>query len=226
MEQPLQQPENNEAHERQLLWEETLANLDTVIDKLGHHIDPHIKESVAAFMVNGFPTASSCEGHIKERSKQVKKNKPYVAIEHEVPKERYIGEQEIRQEIAATFGLTDLEFKVNKEAENAFWNYIEQNHIPETPEFIAARAKNNEAEREIISLLALFYSTHQEGEHAKLKTERVNAAGRFRVTTASDDKPLNEAEVADAEQELIAEQEEMRAFTEYLKKRFFGSDAQ
>lgn len=57
---------SSETGPKQKLWEEKLKHLDLIRDRLGQPIDQGIKETCAAFIVNGLPTTQSCEGHLNE----------------------------------------------------------------------------------------------------------------------------------------------------------------
>lgn len=89
-------PQENRRALKKLIWQQKLQELERVGDKLGYRIDPGIKETVAAFILNGFPTRGSCEGHLEERQGKMVKLHPYIAVGLDAPSERYVGEAEIR----------------------------------------------------------------------------------------------------------------------------------
>jgi len=49
--------------EKQKIWDETAKKVEIITDGLGMGIDKNIKEVVISFLVNGFNTEQSCEGH-------------------------------------------------------------------------------------------------------------------------------------------------------------------
>jgi hypothetical protein len=57
-------------------WQETLALVDRITDKLGMPVDRKIKSVVAGLMALGFKTTSSCQGHLDHGKKY-----PSVTIE-------------------------------------------------------------------------------------------------------------------------------------------------
>lgn len=52
--------------DKEIIWAQKLAEVDRIVDKLGKPVDGKIKEPITAFLVNGFVTNGSCEGHIAE----------------------------------------------------------------------------------------------------------------------------------------------------------------
>ncbi|MDX1608401.1 MAG: hypothetical protein R3251_04285 [Candidatus Spechtbacterales bacterium] len=56
--------------EKEIAWKKNLTHVEQITDKLGKGIDENIKEPVAAFLVHGFTTFGSCEGHIAEEGEE------------------------------------------------------------------------------------------------------------------------------------------------------------
>lgn len=217
------QPESNEAKEKQALWNRTIEELDRVADKLGKPIDAGIKETVAAFIVNEFPTYGSCEGHVEERFDKKIKLRPYIAVGLDEPRQRFVGESEIKERIAAEHGIPAEELDENDVAERAYWDYIHKQNVPETPEYLAIRSKNEELQKSVEQILEAFYQNRQTLKDTKLAIEQIGPAGHFKVTTAKENpKEVQDADIEKHQQQLLAEQEEVRAFTQFLKERFFG----
>lgn len=217
------QPESSEVKEKQVLWNRTIEELDRVVDKLGEPIDAGIKETVAAFIVNKFATHGSCEGHVEERFGKKIKLRPYVAFGLDEPRQRFVGESEIKEHIAAEYGVTAKDLEDSETAERAYWDYIHEQNVPETAEFLEIRAKNEELHQSIQQVLEAFYKNRQTSEDTKLTIERIGPAGHFRVTTAKEDpEEVQDADMEKHQQQLLAEQEEVRAFTQFLKEKFFG----
>lgn len=52
--------------EKEILWEQKLAEVNEIVDRLGKGVDEKIREPVGAFLVYEFTTSGSCEGHIAE----------------------------------------------------------------------------------------------------------------------------------------------------------------
>ena len=70
--------------EQEAMWEKTLMKVNEIGDSLGRGIDEKIKKSVAAFLIHGFSTSGSCEGHITEESEE-EHGLPYPWIEIYAP---------------------------------------------------------------------------------------------------------------------------------------------
>jgi hypothetical protein len=64
-------------NDRQLLWQQKLAEVSKLRDEADKGIDEGIKETVAALQLLGLQTIQSCEGHL-DRGKQTA---PWVDIE-------------------------------------------------------------------------------------------------------------------------------------------------
>ncbi len=60
-------PNPQVSKEKKRRWEETMEEANKITDTLGMPIDPGIKETVCALLVNGFSTSGSCEGHLDGR---------------------------------------------------------------------------------------------------------------------------------------------------------------
>jgi len=50
--------------EKEILWNKKRDDVNEITDRLGKHIEEHIKEAVVAFQIYGFSTSQSCEGHL------------------------------------------------------------------------------------------------------------------------------------------------------------------
>jgi hypothetical protein len=224
---PDELPENeNNPEQKQENWDRTFEDLDHAVDKLGRHIDPGIKETVASFMINGFPTSGSCEGHLEERFGRAIKLSPYISIGEDAPAEIFIGEKEIKAKIADDFGISVEEIRKNKEAFHKYWDYIQENSVPETPELIAVRQKNEGFQREIKSLIDQFYEGDNNLDKKRVNIVKVGLFGNFNVTTAKNHQDtggkIEEGQIEAEKQELLKEQEEFTAFTAFLKNKYFN----
>lgn len=70
--------------EKEILWEQKLAEVNRITDGLGRGIDEKIKEAVAAFLIHEFTTSGSCEGHIAE-TKEDEHGLPFPWVEFYAP---------------------------------------------------------------------------------------------------------------------------------------------
>jgi len=66
--------------EKEIVWEKKMAEVNEITDSLGKGVDEKIKESVAAFLIHGFTTSGSCEGHIAREGEQ-QHGLPYPWVE-------------------------------------------------------------------------------------------------------------------------------------------------
>lgn len=215
--------EGHELSERQGIWEETLKDLETITDKLGMPIDAGIRETVASFVVNKFPTTGSCEGHIdKEEDGTFTKRSPYVAISVDVPKERFVGEKDIKRLIANKFGVKVGEILQDNgnDAEMAYWEYIQANQIAETVDYVAVRSSNDQLLEDLRALLEEFY---KEREVSRFILKKVGPSGYFHLATKKENiKNINDKSLSGFERELAMDQEEINAFGNFLKRKFFN----
>jgi hypothetical protein len=214
---------NMERQEKETIWHKTLEGLAGVGDRLGYRIDEGIKETVVAFKVNGFPTYGSCEGHIEKRFGKQIKLRPYIDIGFEEPKLRYVDEQIIREKIASESNIPIESIDEDESARRAFWDYIDNHDVAETPEYMALRAKNEHLQKSVADLLQSFYKNSGTPEDLKLVIERIGPAGHFRVTNAKEDPDeVMDKDLEKFEKQLSMEQEEMQRFTLLFKNRFFS----
>lgn len=78
---------------KEVVWEKMLAEVEEIVDHLGKGVDEGIKETVAAFLLHGFTTSASCEGHVaKEGERQ--RGLPYPWVEVYAPEPEGWGEAE------------------------------------------------------------------------------------------------------------------------------------
>jgi hypothetical protein len=217
------QEHNIEAEQKQLLWNNTMEQIDRIVDGLGHPIDAGIKETVAAFMVNNFPTNGSCEGHVEERFGRKIKLSPYINIGIELPKYRYVDEDEIRNRFAKEYNTSPEELgQENNEASRAYWDYLDDHDVLESPDYLEIRKENEELKKSMLSVLEKFYKEHHAADTAELVVRGIGPGGHFRVTTGNETvKGIDEADLDKYQKQLLVEQEEIKNFTSFLKENFF-----
>lgn len=212
-----------EKQQRQEQWEKALEDLDNIIDGLGKPIDAGIKESVASFMVNGYPTQGSCEGHVEKRFGKRIKISPYIDVGVEESKTRFVGEEKFRREIADKHGVDAEDLERNKDAWVDLEEYISLNKPQETDEYIAARKANQKLELGFRSLLSEFYGETPD-EDRVVRIPDVSDNGGFRVTTAPK-KAVGEIGFFQSfkeKEKLRQEQEEFSSFTKFMKEKYLG----
>jgi hypothetical protein len=79
--------------EKEIAWEKKMIEVDEIADRLGKGVDEKIKESVSVFLIHGFTTVGSCEGHVAEECKE-EHGLPYPWIEVYAPEPEGWGEAE------------------------------------------------------------------------------------------------------------------------------------
>jgi len=62
-----------------IFWEEISAEVEAMTDRFGNRVDEGIKKAVITLRANGFPTYSSCEGHLDREAVL----HPYVLVSTE-----------------------------------------------------------------------------------------------------------------------------------------------
>ena len=218
MEKP---PQEHAPNEKESAWQREFQRLEQVGDKLGYRIDPGIKEAIVAFVLNGFPTYGSCEGHLEERWDKMIKLHPYIAVGIDEPPERYVGEAEIKQRIADQFHIAPDEVGEHDMAMRAYWDYIQDHDVEETEKFKAVRTKNEILRKDFAALLDEFYKEQQQPSERPITIHDIGPAGHFHVEDASENtkEEISEDQLDAARKELAKEKAEMAALTEFLRER-------
>lgn len=93
--------------EQEIAWEKNRAEIDKITDRLGLGIDEKIKEAVTAFLVHGFTTSQSCEGHTGEEEKH-EASFPWVEIYAPEPKGWREAKDEKKKELDREWTIKNL----------------------------------------------------------------------------------------------------------------------
>ena len=221
---------NTAPTEKEIFWKTLRSEVDEIVDAKGMPIDEGIKETVAAFNAVGINTTASCEGHEDTNIEGGGRVWPWVAIEApEEPHPRFEGEVEIFEKIAEANGVTveDLKRGRPRELWDQAMNEVVKN--PETPEYKEWERKNKELYESVSKLLNEFYEDRDVDEGVELKLEEFHGSS-FEISSESDnsnllklmDGELTPEERADLAKKLPKRREEMAAFTEFLKNKFFN----
>jgi len=213
--------------EKELVWEKTRGEIEGIGDSLGMPIDEGIKETVIAFMVNGFPTSGSCEGHV-DRALPV----PWVEISAQnEPEIKYKKQEEVFDRIAKRHNFTtqDLLQWKNKDAEKAYWEAIDKCvKNGETKEYKKWVEENKKLRKEMETILNEFYQDKEIDLDIKLKIRPIEAI--FRVYSGSEEdyrdfikynEEVSEERKQKRAEKLVKYKAEMDAFTEFLKQKYF-----
>lgn len=220
---PLKNIEGIEDSNKQLLWDKTRKEVDEIVDGLGFGIDEGIKDSVVAFMVNGFPTNASCEGHA-DRALPV----PWIQIKAlNKPKERFIGEEEVFKKVAQKYNVS-LEELQRGDPDEAYWEALkESSDNDETEDYLNWEKENKKLENKAQELLDEFYKNRKVKPNIRLKVDK--RTGCFRIHNGGKDynelvghgEQVPEEKKEKRAQKLAQYKKEMDEFTEFLKKKFF-----
>ena len=234
-ERPTFDPEESkdkQKSEKEIIWEEKLKKVDKIKDSLENEVDELVKETVAAFHVNGLSTSGSCEGHIDWGC-----SAPWIQVEAvEKPDERFVGQDEIEIEVAEKYGLRyeDLRYGISEESPDykkrkKAWYEAHKRMIKngETEAYKEWVAKNNELREKAGRLLEEFYQGREVSDDVKLVIEE-RAEETFRVRNGGENYLINtkkrtKEQIAEITDNLPKCQQEMKEFTEFLKRKYFES---
>ena len=217
--------EERRMRELETAWREKREEIDSTVDRIGEGIDENIKETVVAFRMNKLPTSASCEGH-EERSACA----PWVDIETpDEPEYRVEGEEQIRQEIAEKYGITAQQLSkedwdTDRSALTELWDRFGEQE--ENEEYRRWTRQNEELERKARELLAHFYEDREVPSDVQIQVEPNGAGNRITIRNGGENDFPDRESLSKAEKEELAlnlrrYQEEMQAFTQFLKERYF-----
>lgn len=200
-------------------------------DRLGERVDAGIKEIVAVFNVIGIPTSASCEGHSGSDH-----GYPAPWVEVEAPDEpdwRFEHQKEIYEQVAKKHGITvdEVLHADNDEA------WVEAMRLSaeqeETAEYRLWQEKNQELFEKAEALLREFYKERDASDEIHIKAYRsvdgfrIHNGGKFSIPNNEKERLQNELTEEDRgriPEVLKASQQEMNAFTEFLKEKYFGEN--
>lgn len=184
-------PESPETvNPKQKKWQETLEALDHVVDKLGRHVDPGIKETVAALNCLAFETDGSCEGHEETKSKAPWVDLPLIPKEF---RDRMKVEGVAAKEQGADLGglLQEGKAKMIEEAER------------------------------LMKLLDEFYSQRRTPSEKRLILRFFPDSARLHNQGGA----IQELRAPALQRRKLREfQDEMAAFAQFMKEKFFWQD--
>lgn len=217
--------------EKEKQWEALREKVEGIRDGLDMPVDEGIKESVIALLAHEFPTSQSCEGHLDRGGRA-----PWVQIKARgEPGQRFVGQHEIMKEVAEKYGLQfeDIKDGISEERphyakQKKAWHeaHTIYSKNTETPEYITWRKKNDILRERAEDLLKEFYEVRKVPDDVKLTIEE-GAEGTFRIHNGGDDYLLYREKLTKEQKKQIPlnlpkYQQEMRDFTEFLKRKFFG----
>jgi hypothetical protein len=194
-------------------WEELTALLKETTDRLGAEIDSGIFETVVAFNAFGFKTTQSCEGHIDHGVAA-----PWVDIE--------AAEQDeaISQLVNKKFKQGDQIWRKTQEKNSHLVSQEEIDTMNQLwSEAHELRRKLDrpviEERKKIIELLSEFYMGRQVPYDVQITLYPMGNGARI-LNMGAEIQDIETEEIK--YQKLKTYQEEMLAFTGFLKKKYFS----
>lgn len=202
--------------EKQTKWNEALSSVEKITDKLGKKIDSGIKETVTAFLINGFNTDGSCEGHLDHGRPypwiDISQNPQYLEFKE---KENILISQ-MKEKGYKTF------FDIPKTDEELYSKFIElRNDVG---------IHRKETLDKVKLLFNSFYSSHKPiSEDCVLtflesgRIELISGAGLGKDNWGKFELKIKSMTLEEKKNYLKNSQDEMEAFTEFLKDKFMKS---
>ena len=209
--------------EKENAWLAKLADIERLRDALGFPIDEKIRETVVALNLIGIPTSASCEGHIDRA-----KGAPWVKVEApNKPHERFIGEDGIIEMIAERYHVSpeDVRTSKNYDAWREATNLAAAHG--ETPEYQEWRRESDALRERLTAMIKEFYRDRVVDETMQIEIIR-DPEGSTRIHNGGDDFRRSSRGLTDDERRLLVDrlakyQVEMKAFTDFLKEKYYSS---
>jgi len=208
--------------EKEIAWDNKLKEIEEIKDPLGEKIDDGIKETVAAFNLNGLSTSGSCEGHLDHGTAA-----PWVEVSSpNQPEERFIGEKEVFKKVAENMGVPLEEVRRGLQ-KNAWAEALEKSsEADETLEYRKWREENKKLIKKASELLEDFYQDKKVRPNIRLEISEVGPGGVFRVHNGGDDYKLDLERLTEKQKEKLKQrlpkyQKEMEGFGKFLKEKYF-----
>lgn len=192
-------------------WEEALAHFRRVVDGIGRPIDPGILETVVALNLLSISTTASCEGHPDRPQTH-----PWIdlGVIDEETRQMTRRSSELRAEAAR------LSPQNEKEAIDKLMDRADELRRQ-------VRPRHRSIARLALPHLDAFYREHTCDIHCRLIIRSWDYMGKCRIEPQGaflfDDEQLNEREHTRL---LQAFQQEMRAFTAFLKRRYLEKESE
>lgn len=190
-------------------WTELVHIVDEFSKEDPIPMDEGIKESVVSLMAHGFRTKASCFGHLDEEDS---KPYPWIAIRGDAAVDALFDDERIQENNTRYFD----EAIEGKE----LLTQDERNEIEQLQNRIRV-SKENERQR-LLCFLAEFYSTRVVEPGIKLTVSPfIGWLCSSEVVDADRDEVKDETPVVELEAKLERYREEMIAFTQFMKNKFF-----
>ena len=213
--------------------------LDEILrpDVYGYVIDKGVRETVAALQLLGFNTTQSDQGNYSET--------PWIQVDSGMPKDIYIGEQELKTELMTKTGISPDEidekfpsFDRSKQVdiEEGAREQLAKAGAAYTPEYQEWHRRSNELAHKLQNLVDEFYAAETTPEGAKdlrvsvefpYRAPQYNAyiqdTPSLRVNFVDDGVNVDTLSEEERKEASARALREMTRFTEFLKERFLNS---
>ncbi|MCC6520682.1 hypothetical protein IT403_01725 [Candidatus Nomurabacteria bacterium] len=196
---------------KELRWESTMKEADIIIDGLGKRIDSGIKETVTALKVNDYETTGSCEGHLDHGLPH-----PWVDVEMSLTADE-------RKQMKETIDRLILAQNTHKEYDDA--------DLAKRDIFLSKKVL---FENKLSDLLEEFYTQHEPKNldiklfllktHSDVRIQPTFGRGIGKKNWTEFDVQQKRLTELEREENLKLSREEMQAFAQFLKKKFFEKD--
>jgi len=222
----------SERTEKEKALHDMLAEIDTWVDGLGRGLDGGSKEIVAIMNVMGLSTEQSCEGHADfEVSHSLW---PWIRLAiPDKPEERFVGELDALDKaykIVSEQNGVDLDDLMHGEPEDLYWQvqreFYTSEELQKTPEYVDWEEKEALLGERVRSLVDEFNADRDFEAGISLVVDGVGIEVRSNmdkeVYVKARDLSFTDDDIESAKELLPRRQEEMRAFMEFLMKKYFG----
>jgi hypothetical protein len=223
------EPENQE-NKNDLIWKNKLEEIEKITDRIGTPIDKNVKEAVAAFQLNGFTTATSCEGHIEKGAPA-----PWIVVEAlNKPTERFVNEKQIFQKKASEYNIPIEKFDHHTDRKAFLEAFTEAAEQGETEEYRNWRKENEKLRLKMTGYLDEFYKDKTVPDDIRLTIETfftdafcVHNGGEEYGKNQTNwiegiENTMTEEEVNELEKKMEDRRQEMNKFAEFLKNKYFS----
>ncbi|GCE50644.1 hypothetical protein EI42_06402 [Thermosporothrix hazakensis] len=206
-------------------WNALVAKFSRVTDRLGRGIDPGIFETVVVFNGLGLRTVSSCEGHLDDDRGLL-----FPCIDIDAPEV-----DSVLQEMKRLEGeVAPVEQKIKEmKSKNADRCTIEAEFVTIDPIYHTMRELREQARRlqarqreKLIHYLTLFYEGRSVPMDRRLILTVKTMLGRTRLGSQAMEDFYVTAPYEIQKQKLKEAQQEMQAFTQFLKQIYFSQQSE
>ncbi len=195
--------ESIQQDEKRQQWQEASKQFSRTVDGLGRPLDEGIMETVVVLNLLGIRTEASCEGHLDHGTAA-----PWIDIgAKETPDER--------EEEKAAFDEARKQIELNELSYEDIESLFDK---ARTIQHQNAR-KHLELQRKTLMYLSMFYANRYVPHDHQLIIQGSQFRGRIESQGSTIQEILSLEEQAE---KLQVYQQEMQAFTQFLKQQWFG----